>query len=99
MIVAKIAEVKKDRVISTGVEFLDVEVEFYETTESGEMNLLEVQKLGFPVDSKSDFIKAEVEKAVANLEQERKSAVLQKEVDAQAEKTDEVIKDLSGITI
>lgn len=99
MIIAKIAQVTKDRVISTGEEFLDVEVEFLETVEGGEMNLLTTQKFGFPVNTESDFIKSEVEKAVANFEQERNNAVLQKEVDAQAEKADEVIHNLTGIII
>lgn len=99
MIIAKIVEIKKDRIVSTGEEFLDVEVEFHENNEGSEMTLLDTKKFGFPVNSESDFIREEVQKAVANFEQERTNAVLQKEVDAQAEKADGVIKDLTGMII
>lgn len=95
MIQATIAEAKRDRIVKTGEEFLDVTVDFH--TEDGEV--LETRKLGYPLGTTADEIKADLAKAVATFEQERAQAEVQKEVDAADEQANEVIADLEGVTI
>lgn len=95
MIQATIAEAKRDRIVKTGEEFLDVTVDFH--TEDGEV--LETRKLGYPLGTTADEIKEDLAKAVATFEQERAQAEVQKEVDAADEQANEVIADLEGVTI
>lgn len=98
MIQATITKVTRDRMVSTGEEFLDVTVELFEEDENGE-TILDVRKLGFPLGTKAEEIKEELKKAIATFEQERAQAVEQKEVDAKVEEANEVIENLEGITI
>lgn len=100
---ATIKKVTRDRMVTTGEEFLDVTVEFFEEVENPnggmENKILDVRKLGFPLGTTAEQIKEEVQKAVATFEQERAQAEEQKEVDAKAEQVNEVIENLEGLTI
>lgn len=95
MIQVTITEAKRDRIVKTGEEFLDVTVDFH--TEDGEV--LETRKLGYLLGTTADEIKEDLAKAVATFEQERAQAEVQKEVDAADEQAQEVIEDLEGVTI
>lgn len=93
---AKITGSKRDKRISTGEHFLNVEVTF---TLNGDT---EVLRYGYPVETTPKEIKADIKKMLATRKGEREGAAAQAKADddAQAEaEADETVAALEGVTV
>lgn len=102
MIQATIRSVEQGRIVKTGEEFLDLTVDFHEDVEVGgkvQENVLDTRKYGYPLGTTTEEITESIQKAIANLEQERAQAVKQKKVDVLQNNAKEVAEDLTGVTI
>jgi uncharacterized protein YlzI (FlbEa/FlbD family) len=91
MTTAKIAKIEKATIVKTGERFLDVTVEIKEGRK-----IVEVRKLGYPLDTKSGDIEKDLKKMLKVREQEAIQAVEQVKVDkveAKADTTIELLKD------
>lgn len=90
---AEIKEVVKDRIVTTGEQFLDVTVEI---REEGAKKVLETRKLGFPIETTDKEIQASVKKLLALKATEQASAVEQAKVDKAEANANKVIDNLVG---
>ena len=78
----------------TGEEFLDVEFDISDGEE-----VIDTKKAGFPIDTDSDAIVAELKKYTANYEAEKIAAVENAARDAALAEADATIEELVGLEI
>ena len=94
MFKGKIKSIKKDILIETNKEFLDVEIEI-----SNEDKIVAVRKLAFPFEKTSKEIKSAVEKYVETYNADADLAEKNKEREKLNSQADKVIEDLEGLTV
>lgn len=94
-ITAQILDIKRDRHIQDGVEFLDVEVALLE---EGKKKPLEVRKYGYALETSKEQIREDLKKVVAEFVESRARSVEQAKADA-ADANAEQTKDMIGETI
>lgn len=95
-ITAKILEVKKDRLVQSGEEFLEVAVALLQ---EGKKKPLEVRKYSFPIETSEKEIEKQVKKSLEEFKLSRKQAEAQAKVDAKDSQTNKTKKSLEGKTI
>ena len=91
---ATIKSVKKDILIETNKEFLDVEIEIRD-----KKKVVAVRKLAFPFGKSSEEIKEAVEKYVETFNADADLAEKSKEREKLNSQADKVIEDLEGVTV
>lgn len=91
---ATIKSIKKDILIETNKEFLDVEIEIRD-----DKKVVAVRKLAFPFGKTSKEIKSAVEKYVETYNADADLAEKSKEREKLNSQANEVIEDLEGITV
>ena len=90
---AEIKKVEKDRIVQSGEQFLDVEIEI---REEGAKKVLETRKLGFPIETTDKEIQASIKKLLTLKETEQANAVEQAKVDKAEANANKVIDNLVG---
>lgn len=91
---AKITSVSRDRIVKSGEEFLDVEVE---VSKDGE--LLNIKKLGFPVEVSQDELKKAIEKLLSTLTEEMEHSEVQQKEDLINENAEKLVEEVTGLEI
>ena len=91
---AKIKSVKKDILIETNKEFLDVEIEIRD-----KKKFVAIRKLAFPFEKSSKDIKSAVEKYVETFNADAELAEKSKEREKLNSQASKVIEDLEGLTM
>lgn len=94
---AKITSAKLARKQTTGEEFIDVEVTFTQGRGAGKVE--EVRKYGYPIDTSTKEIEADIAKALETRQAERDQAEAQAEADAKAEETAATVAALEGTKV
>ncbi len=91
---ATIKSIKKDILIETNKEFLDVEIEI-----NGKNGEIVTRKLAFPFEKTSEEIKEAVKKYVETFNADAELAEKNKEREKLNSQADKIIKNLEGVTI
>lgn len=92
--IATIKSVKKDILIETNKEFLDVKIEI-----SDGKKVFAIRKLAFPFGTSSKEIKGAVKEYVETYSADANLAEKSKEREKLNSQTDKVIEDLEGVTV
>lgn len=91
---AKIKSIKKEILVETNENFLNVELEICEGKK-----VVEIRKLAFPFGKSSKEIKSAVEKYVETFNADAELAEASKEREKINSQVDKVIEDLEGLTV
>lgn len=91
---AKITRVSRDRIVKSGEEFLDVDVE---VSKDGE--LLDVKKLGFPVEATKEEIAKAIEKMLSTLTDEMERSEVQQKEESVNEHAEKLVEEVVGLEI
>ena len=92
-VTAEIVKITKDMVIKTGERFLNVEILLRDGKTKVEY------KRGYPIDTPTKDIKADLQAIVANYEREKETAAAQAELDAQEAQADKTIEEAEGLKV
>lgn len=91
---AKITSIEKDTVVKTGKAFLDVTVELSSDDSKGE-----TLRFGYPLATKEETIKKDLQRLLVNRNEEAKQAVLNAETQKENVKAQEIISSLNGLEV
>lgn len=94
---AKINRATRERKLSDGTQYLDVEVIF--TLGRGETKVEDIRKYAYPVDTTAEAIEADLQKALATRQAERDQAEAAKASEAEADEADATVAALEGMKV
>lgn len=90
----KIKSAVRDHIVKSGEEFMEVTFEIM-----NDGKLMDVKKLGFPVDVTKNEIKKELKKLLQLLTEEMERSEVQQEEEAKNEKADKLAEDLLDLEV